>query len=276
MNALSRSRLRAWRDALAFSSTLAALVAGGLVTLATLAFGLPVEARVVGLATAGTLVVYNIDRLRDRTRDRQRAPKRTAFVDRNHGLLIAMTGLGAALCAACALGLAPTAWALCSVVFVTGLFHRRLKGVRGIKTAYLTLCWLAIVSGLPLLAHWPPTWPGGARFYWVVTTLGCALLANLVASNLDRQRADEGMRWVDPSRRLGPAIAIAGLGVGMGVVAPEGLRALACVPAAEFIALTRFRAGEDDGALVVDGALLIGVGGAIAMAWATGGFSSPG
>ncbi|MCP4036091.1 MAG: hypothetical protein GY733_04080 [bacterium] len=268
----SPSPLRAATDALAFSSVLPAAVAASLTAVATLAFGLPLDGHVLGLAAGGTLVVYNVDRLRDLARDRALAARRSAFVERNRSRLLGLAGAGALLCLVCALALAPGAWMLCAFVLGLGLLHRRLKRVRGIKTLYLTISWLAVVLGLPILAREPPAWPGGERFYWVAGTIGCALLANLMASNLDRKRADEQRHPAAGRQRLGPAIAIAGLGIGVGVVAPEVLRTLALIPAAQFVALGRLRQGQQFGSLVVDGALLVGACATLLLACAMGGF----
>ena len=50
---------------------------------------------VAALAAAGTLVVYNVDRLRDLEKDRLTAPARSAFVERWRGPLLALTAAAA-------------------------------------------------------------------------------------------------------------------------------------------------------------------------------------
>jgi len=247
-----------WLDAFAYSSILAAGVAGTLTSAASLAFALPFEPAVVALATSGTLVVYNIDRLRDLARDRDLAPLRSAFIERNRKQLGAITLLAAVSSAVCALQISRAAWLLCGSVLALGLLHRRLKSIRGVKTFYLTSSWLAIVLGLPLAARYPGSLPDAERIYWVSAVVGCAILSNLMASNLGRRRA--------PQRsHLGAAIAVAGLGIALALVAPRALLCLALIPGAEFAALSRFREGERYGAVVVDGALLVGACGAIVL-----------
>ncbi len=245
-----------WLDVLAYSSVLAAGIAGTLTSATTLAFALPLEPAVVALATSGTLVVYNIDRLRDLARDRALAPVRSAFIESNYRQLSAITLAAALGSAACALQISRAAWVLCGAVLALGLLHRRLKGIRGVKTLYLTSCWLAIVLGLPLAARYPDSLPGAERIYWISAVVGCAILSNLMASNLDRRR-------VSQRSQLGVAIAIAGLGIAFALVAPPALRGLALIPGAEFAALSRFRGGERYAAVGVDGALLAGACGAI-------------
>jgi len=250
-------------DALAYSSVLAAAVAGTLAAAASLAFELPLSPFVIALVTSGTLVVYNIDRLRDLEQDRPRAPLRSAFVERHQRRLGLLTLVAALVSGISALGIPRAAVGVCAGVLVLGLLHRRLKLIRGIKTLYLTVAWLAVVLGLPLLATRLP--PATASVSWTFAIIGCAILANLLASNLDRQKGDERPRHVADRSRLGSAIVVAGLGVGSALVAPEALRSLVLIPMAELLVLCRFREGEHYGLVVVDGALLAGACGSIAL-----------
>ena len=95
--------------------------------------------------------------------------------------------------------------------------------------------------------------------------MGCAIVSNLLASNLDRQNADKRRRRIDNRSRLGSAIVIAGLGVGTALVGPDALRSLALIPLAELLVLCRFREGEYYGLVVIDAALFAGACGAIVL-----------
>ena len=253
--------VRRWLDALAYSSVLAAGVAAALAATASLAYAIPLEPSVITLAFSGTLVVYNIDRLRDLELDRLRAPLRSAFVDR-HRRRLGLLALAAALVSGiCALQIAPAAWGLCAGVLAIGLLHRRLKHIRGIKTLYLTVAWLAVVVGLPLLG--PGATAAAMSLYWTTGIIGCAIVANLLASNLDRRGEDKFSSHTAGRPRLRSAIAIASLGVGAAFMGPDTLRGLVFVPLLELWALCRFREGERYGLIVIDGALLVGALGAI-------------
>lgn len=251
-------------SALAYSSVIAAAVAAALVSTVALAFGLTLQAPVVLLAAGGTLVVYNIDRLRDLDRDTLLAPARSAFVTQNRSLLVGLTGTAAIVSVASGFALPRETWILCGAVLALGLLHRRLKKVRGIKTLYLTASWLAVTVGLPLAANPASARPNFEALYWVGSIVGCAILANLMASNLDRSRADESPRYGVARRRLNSAIAVTGLGMGLALVAPDALRGLVLIPGAEFFALLRHRDSESYRAIALDGALLVGACGAIA------------
>ena len=255
--------VRRFLDVLAYSSVLAAAVAATLATAATLAFKLPPAPFVIALVMSGTLVVYNIDRLRDLEQDRRRAPLRSAFVEGHQRRLGLLTVLAALVSGISALELPPAAVGLCTGVLALGLLHRRLKHIRGIKTLYLTVAWLAVVLGLPLLGTSTP--PGPASVGGTFAIIGSAILANLLASNLDRRKADESRGHGVNRSRLGFAIVVAGLGVGSALVAPEALQSLVLIPLAELLVLCRFREGEHYDLVVIDGALFAGACGAIAL-----------
>ena len=82
-------------DAAVFSSAWLAAAAAGLVAASARAMEIPLDPRLLGLAAAGTLVVYNVDRLRDLERDRLTAPARSAFVERWCDALVLGTGAAA-------------------------------------------------------------------------------------------------------------------------------------------------------------------------------------
>lgn len=253
--------VRQWLDALAYSSMLAASVAGALTAAATLALELPLLLSVIVLAISGTLVVYNIDRLRDLEYDRPHAPRRSAFIDRHRKRLGLLIILAAMVSGICALQLAPAAWGLCAGVLALGLMHLRLKHIRGIKTLYLTLAWLAVVLGLPLLGSGSTA--AAPSLYWIILIMGCAIASNLLASDFARRIPDESRRRIDDRSRIGSAIVIAGLGVGTALVGPDALRSLVFIPLAELLLLCRFREGEHYALVVIDGALFAGACGAI-------------
>jgi hypothetical protein len=244
------TRTRGFFDALAFSSLWLAAAAGALVAAASLAMGADVDPRALLLATTGTLVVYNVDRLRDVERDRQTRPERSAFVDRHRVPLVALSavsGLGAAAAAAAA-DLCATA--VLAPALAAGLAHRRLKHFRAAKPLYIVAAWLLVVVALPWCLA-----PAPAHAGWVAAMLGAAILANAVASNV---RDGETLPLLGASRALNLARAVALLGALLALVAPEPVRALAVVPGVTLLVLLPFRPSERYGLLGVDGALLAG------------------
>lgn len=265
----SGSETPAWLRALeplAYSSVLAAGVAGALVAATQRASGMAIDLGIVVLACAGTFVVYNVDRLRDLARDRGEAPARSAFVERHARGLRGLTGLALLASVVASTQLEATGLAICGAVLLAGLAHRRLKRIRGIKTLYLVGSWIAVTLLLPLYGMRDALSPDTDRTLWLAAILCCALVANFVASNLDRGPKRVALDAPARRRKLSVAIAVAGLGMGFALVAPEPLRPMLAIPSAQFLALVRYRDSEAYRAIVVDGALLVGAIAALLLA----------
>lgn len=270
-------------DALAFSSILVASIAAALTLAAALSLVTNSSAGqlAAALAFAGTLVVYNVDRLRDLERDRRSWPRRSAFVSRHRRPLSGLIILAAGAAAVLGWRAGPAAVGLCGAVLVPALFHRRIKQHSVIKTGYVTVAWVAVLVGLPVLSmvsSFPPLpillapsattplptlmgsldIPHAGRLALIACVYGAAIGANLIASN-----ARAGNR---PSMRaLWGARGLAAVGVLTALAAPSPLRALACVPLAQLASLIGFRGGERARLLLVDGALLLGALGVLAL-----------
>ena len=178
------------------------------------------------------------------------APRRTEFIQRNViGFRVAL-GLAAISLAQAAAGASREALVLCAVLGALGLLHRRLKRVSAIKSVYVSTAWTGICVGLPWLdTTSDPSTPG----LWAIGILFPAFWSNLVASNL---RDDEAA--LDPTPALNLARAAAAAAVTLALCAPPPLRILAWIPAAELLALLRFRPTEHYGHLAIDGALAAG------------------
>jgi len=249
----------------AYASALAGGVAGAFVVAVELALARAVDVGVVALASAGTIAVYNVDRLRDVARDRGDSPARTAFVERNRGRLRGLLAGALLVCGAAAPGLEPAGLGLCAAVLGLGLAHRRLKRLRGIKTFYLVTSWLAITVGLPLLGVAHPRPPDEAALSWVLWILAPTLTANILASNLERAGAGGATGARSRRRRLSLAVACAGFGLASAIVAPAGVRPLGAIAALQFTALVRYRDDEAYRATIVDGSLLLGA--LLAIGW---------
>jgi 4-hydroxybenzoate polyprenyltransferase len=245
-------------DAVVFSSLWLALTAAALLAAASAALGTTADPRAVGLAFFGTLVIYNLDRLRDLERDRATSPQRSAFVVLLRSALTAPRA--AAMLAALGLGLAagPRVTALLLPALAAGLAHRRLKRFAFAKPFYLVGAWLLVVVGVPACMA-----PDPERIGWTTAVLGTAILANAIASNLRDPEA--GAARNDPARALAIARLLALLGVAAAAIAPAAVRSLAPVPAATLLALLLFRSTERYGLVAVDGALLGGALLAIAL-----------
>lgn len=243
--------LRRLLDGCVYSSLWLAAAASALVAASSRAMEVDAEPRAAALAACGTLVVYNVDRLRDVVRDRETSPRRTAFVERHRSALVLLTLAAGVAAAALALATGPAVPALLAPVLAAGLLHRRLKGFAFFKPLYVAAAWLAVVVGLPWYLAARPTSAG-----WVLVILGVTILANAIASNV---RDDEAAaERIGPARALAVARAAVGVGIVASLAAPAAVRGLAWIPAATLAVLVPFRASEDYGLVRVDGALLVG------------------
>ena len=251
LEALIRSVL----DALVWSSAWVAAAAAAMTGASSLALGHEPAPAVLLLAVAGTLVVYTIDRLRDVERDRDTSPERATFVERHRHWLVTQTAVAAILAAAAGWAAGWRVVALAAGVAALGLFHRRLKRFAWAKPAYLTGAWTAVCAGFPA-AH-AGTWEG---LLPVAVAIGATVQANVALSNL---RDDEALAARLGQRRvLGIASGFLLMALAAAWLGGPSTRPLAALPLLGLGPVLFFRPSERYGAVIVDGALV--VGGAIA------------
>jgi len=238
-------------DALAFSSVWVAVAAGALAAACSLAMGIAPRLAALGLAFSGTLVVYNVDRLRDLDRDRATTPQRSAFVEAQGGNLALVALLAGALATACALAAGPRAWLVLAPVLALGLLHRRIKHLTFGKSGYLTASWVAVVVVVPAAID------ASARgVTWVAAVVACAIFANAIASSVRDREVVAARYGAGPALRAARLVAAAG--VAIGIAAPAGARPLLLVPLATLLVLIPFRGSDRYVLMGVDGALLAG------------------
>jgi hypothetical protein len=248
----------AWLDACLWSSAWLAAAAAALTAAAARALGVAAGPALLALVSAGTLVVYVIDRVRDEPRDRATAPARAAFVARHRRALLGLAAGAAAVAAGAALALGPRPLALAAAVGALGFLHRRLKRFAPVKPVYLTFAWTAVPVGLPAAAA-----PGAGPLGWVAAIVGATVLANAMLSNLRDREALAARLGTRRTLRNAGAILCAALAAAL--LGPAPVRPLAALPLAMGAALLGFRPTERYGALCVDGALLAGA--LVALTW---------
>ena len=250
-------------DAFAFSSGLVACAAAALAAAASRALGLAAEPAVLALAFCGTVAVYGVDRLRDLARDAHTSPLRSAFVAAHARPLLVGVALSGGGALAAGLRAGSRALLVAGIVAALGLAHRRLKRLAWAKPLYLTGSWTAVSVGLPVSAAGAPAALDLARLAWVAGIVGVSLQANVILSNLRDAEGLAGRLGARRARWLAAAFCTAALAAAL--LAPGAVRPLAALPLAMAIAVAAFRPGERYGALVVDGALLLGAVGALAL-----------
>jgi len=245
-----------WLDALAFSSLWVAAAAGALCAASARAMGLTASAATLGLAVCGTLVVYNVDRLRDLDRDRATTPLRSAWVEAHRPWMVATTGIAMLLAFLLALRAGGRAIALLAPVLLLGTLHRRLKRFALWKSFYITLAWVAVTVGLPAV-----TGPAPRHVGWTTAALFATILANVIVSNVRDGEAVSALLGEGVPLRIARGCAV--LGIACALAAPTSVRPVGLVPLATLVALVPFHPGERYGLVTVDGALLFGALGAL-------------
>jgi 4-hydroxybenzoate polyprenyltransferase len=243
--------VRSLFEVLAYTSLLVAAAASALCAAAARALGADVSAAALAIAAAGTLVVYNVDRLRDVERDRATSPRRTEFVQRWRAALFALALGAGALATGLTLRAGVGVVALLAPIAAVGLLHRRLKRFAWWKPFYVSGAWTAVVVGLPAVAG------GRVRdLPWVAAIVSATIAANVIASNLRDREAPAARFGARVPMRIALGLAVAASALAL--AAPGSVRALAPIPLATLAALAAFRPTELYGFVAVDGALLLG------------------
>lgn len=272
----ARATLLPLAEAFAYASGLAALVGFSVTFAVARALRDPRPIHSAALVASSAFFIYTLDRLRDGARDADASPRRSAFIARHRRPLAAATGLAAVAVAALFLGSDPRVALLALPIGAVGLLHRRLKRSFAGKILYVSGAWATACVGIPWLASVGAGAQAGVSGVSDARTAICAgvivaagLLANVIASNLRSGKLErvgfESARQVQTN-----ALAVAGLvalaGVGAASIAPASVATLAFIPASMALAIGFFRASERYAHLVLDGALAIGAGLAIACA----------
>jgi hypothetical protein len=245
------SALRSWLDALVFSNLWMAAAAGALVAATSRAMGTAIRPEAVGLAFAGALLVYNVDRLRDLHRDRQASPDRSAFIAEHRGQLIALSGAAAAASLYFGAHVGWPAAVMLLPVLGVGLFHRRLKRFENAKIGYIAASWTCVGFGLPAVLA-----ADARNLHWVAAIVTATMLANVIAFNV--RNAGERVERVRRRKALQVARTCAAIGGVLGALAPSPADALIAIPLATLLALVGYRPTERFSPLFIDGALLVG------------------
>lgn len=249
-------------DSLAFSGIWTAFAAATLIGASGVFLQPPWGPAQLGLACglgfAGTMTVYAFDRVRDIQRDQASSPSRSAFVARHQRSLLGVSAAGLSLSLAAAWALPPITWLLCAGVGAMGLLHRRLKNRSPSAWVYVSAAWVGITVGLPALIAAPDAISLSAlltlTLCWALAIGSNALASERRGLLYDAQAATQMRR----ARRWALASAVTPL------ILP-GSPGLAAVGIATWLATLFFRPEERYGLIVLDGALV--VGGGLAVAW---------
>lgn len=136
-------------EVLAYTGTIAALLATSLAVFTFLFLDSGINYILLVLIFSGTMVIYNLDHLKDIRSDKTTNPKRVNFIVRNKVLIYLITLLSIILSVLAVYYLGIKLIPLIILPFLLGLIHSIIKNSPLFSAVYITLSWLMITVYLP-------------------------------------------------------------------------------------------------------------------------------
>ena len=139
----SREKPYSFLEVLSYSSTLSAITGLALLLATNASFNRDSSLTTLSIVFFGTLSIYNLDRIRDLTRDTLHTPGRSKFIFRHKGKLgILCFGSGALTFSLLLFSELSMTLRLLPIILL-GVFHRRLKTRPFWKSIYVAAGWAA-------------------------------------------------------------------------------------------------------------------------------------
>ena len=136
-------------ESLAYTGTIVAMLASSLAIFTFLFLNSEINYILLVLIFCGTLVIYNLDHLKDINSDKNTNPKRVNFIKDNTRLIYLITGLSMLLSLLAVYHLGIRILPIIVLPFLLGLIHRIIKNSPLFSALYITLSWLMITLYLP-------------------------------------------------------------------------------------------------------------------------------
>ncbi len=134
---------------LGYTGSIAAMLATALAIYTFIFLNTGINYMLLVLIFCGTLVIYNIDHLRDVNFDQATNPQRVNFIIHNKSLIYLLTGLSILVSILTIYYLGFNILPILVIPFIFGLLHRRIKSNPLISATYITLSWLIVTVWLP-------------------------------------------------------------------------------------------------------------------------------
>ena len=166
-------------EALAYTGTIAAILAVSISIFVFLFLGSGINYILLVLIFCGTLVIYNLDHLKDIESDKTTNPKRVKFISGNKFLIYSIIGISFALSVSAVYFLGTHLVPLIILPFLFGLFHRIIKNSPAFSAVYITLSWLMITVYLPAYLTGKP-----GKIIFLSIIIGILLFFNAYTSSL--------------------------------------------------------------------------------------------
>ena len=166
-------------EALAYTGTIAAMLALSLAIFTFLFLGTGINYILLVLIFCGTLVIYNLDHLKDIDSDKTTNPKRVNFILSNKLLIYFIIGVSVVLSLLAVYFLGTHLVPLIILPFLFGLMHRIIKNSPVFSAVYITLSWLMITVYLPAYITGKPK-----EIIFLSIIIGVLLFLNAYTSSL--------------------------------------------------------------------------------------------
>ncbi len=233
---------------LIYSSIFVSIVSSFLFAVTLFTFDKIIPINKVLLVFFGTLLIYNIDHLKDIKSDKVTNPERTDFIEKNKSLLkaIVVVSLLASTYLLFQIGIYKTL--ILIPAFFIGIFHWKLKKNKVFSILYITLSWTVVVTIFPLMGEFYSR----KDLVLLTTIFGLVFMANasvFVAS-------EHGSKTVGRAVISSKIIVVIALVIAL-LLSTE-MRPLAFIPALTLIALIYYKPDERYNLFIMDGALLVG------------------
>ncbi len=134
---------------LAYTGTIAAMLATSIAIFTFLFLGTGINYILLVLIFCGTLVIYNLDHLKDINSDKATNPKRVNFIINNKRLIYLITGISMILSVSAVYYFGIKLIPIIALPFLLGIVHRIIKNSPLFSAVYITLSWLMITVFLP-------------------------------------------------------------------------------------------------------------------------------
>ena len=136
-------------ESLAYTGTIAAMLAASIAIFTFLFLDSEINYILLVLIFCGTLVIYNLDHLKDIKSDKATNPLRVNFIINNKRLIYLITVLSMILSVLAVYYLGIKLIPIILLPFLLGLIHRIIKNSPLFSAVYITLSWLMITVFLP-------------------------------------------------------------------------------------------------------------------------------
>ena len=229
----------------AYTGTIAALFAVSISIFTFLFLGSAINHYLILLILCGTLVIYNLDHLKDINSDKSTNPKRVKFISENKLLIYFITGSSAFLSVLSVYMIGLQLIPLILLPFLFGLMHRIIKNSPLFSAFYITLSWLMITVYLPAYLTDNPK-----EVITLSVVIGIFLFCNAYTSSIRRKPyAEKYARYMLYLSVINLVIILVLRGSYLGII-----------PAALFttMALTNFIDDENYELILLDGMQLLG------------------